>query len=218
MTSWSQQVCAWLTALVFVVGTLSAVERSSPPALAVADTTARTLDVDEVETAAAGPSVTAPVETTEVPVSTTTSSSTTTTRPRAVSPPPTRLRPPVVAAPAPPPPPPPAPPPARSEAERCEAARQWVAERGLVVPTGWDYRCPHEARDEHGGEHWGIACWNCEGGSHVGINIRLIGSSDATLRYVVAHEICHALDYVTLGISTELTADLCATLHGAGRP
>jgi hypothetical protein len=216
MTSWSQTVCAWLTALVFVVGTLSAVERSSPPVPTLASTTARTLDLGEIETAAAGLSATAPVEATEVPV-TTISSSTTTTQPRSIGPSPTRLRPPVAAAPA-PPAPAPSPSPAPSEAERCDAARQWVGERGLVVPRGWDYRCPDEARDERGGEHWGIACWNCEGGSHVGINVRLIGPSDANLRYVVAHEICHAIDYVTLGISTELTADLCATLHGAGRP
>ena len=45
-----------------------------------------------------------------------------------------------------------------------------------------------------------------------------IGSSDATLRYVVAHELCHAMDDMALGLSSELGADLCAALHGAPRP
>lgn len=213
MTSWTQTLCAWLTALVFVCGTLSALERSSPPVTAAAET------FDAAE--ATGDSLdVVPLETTSTAISTTTTSSTTTTtttRPRVSVPPPSRPRARAVTAPA-PSPPPPAVPAAASEADRCEAARRWVAERGLEAPSGWAFRCPDEARDERGQGHWGIACWNCEGGSYIGINIRLIGSSDAALRYVVAHEICHAVDYVTLGLSTELTADLCATLHGAVRP
>ena len=217
MRSWSQTVCAWLTALVFVCGTLAAVERSSPPVPAMADTVPLASPARELQAAANEPPP-EPVETTVLPSTTTSSSTTTTTRPVVTVPLTTRPRPRVVSAPAPPPPPPPAPAPSTSEAERCEAARVWAAGQGLEVPAGWDYRCPDGAHDERGDGHWGIACWNCDGGSFVGINIGLIGSSDAALRYVVAHEICHAIEYATLGLSTELTADLCATLHGAGRP
>ena len=218
MTSWTHTLCAWLTAVVFVCGTLSALERSSPPVPALAETAVRPEVPVDLREASGESLAVEPLETTTSSISATpTSSTTTTTRPRVSVPAPPLPRPRVVSAPA-PPPPPPAPRVEASEAERCEAARRWAAERGLEVPAGWDYRCPDGARDEQGEGHWGIACWNCAGGSYVGINIRLIGSSDATLRYVVAHEICHALDYVTLGLSTELTADLCATLHGAGRP
>jgi hypothetical protein len=64
-----------------------------------------------------------------------------------------------------------------------------------------------------------VACWNCEGtGSWIAVDIGRIGLSEATLRYVIAHETCHAIDYMTLGLSTELGADLCAALHGAPHP
>ena len=66
--------------------------------------------------------------------------------------------------------------------------------------------------------HPGVTAKFCEALAGVGVNIDLIGSSDATLRYVVAHETCHAIEFDTLGLSTELTADLCAALHGAPRP
>ena len=64
-----------------------------------------------------------------------------------------------------------------------------------------------------------MACWNCEGnGSWIAVDIGRAGASDAAVRYVVAHEICHAVDYTTIGLSTEVGADLCAALHGAPRP
>jgi hypothetical protein len=102
--------------------------------------------------------------------------------------------------------------------ERCANARQWVAEHGLALPAGWGYRCPGQAL-ENGTPRWGVACWNCngDGQSWIAIDIGRIGASDKALRYVIAHEICHAIEYTTLGISTELTADLCAALHGAPR-
>ena len=103
-------------------------------------------------------------------------------------------------------------------AERCAAARQWVAAHGLVLPAGWGFRCPGQALVE-GTPRWGMACWNCEGtGSWIAIDITRIGASEATLRHVIAHEICHALEYTALALTTELTADLCAALHGAPRP
>jgi hypothetical protein len=113
----------------------------------------------------------------------------------------------------------PAPPPAAaSDAQRCAAALQWVSGRGLNLPPGWGFRCPGQALVD-GVPRWGMACWNCEGnGSWIAVDIARIGSSDATLRYVVAHELCHAQDYMLLGNSSELGADLCAALHGAPRP
>lgn len=103
--------------------------------------------------------------------------------------------------------------------ERCANARQWVAEHGLVLPAGWGYRCPGQAVVD-GAARWGMACWNCtgDGQSWIAVDIGRIGASDKALRYVIAHEICHAIDYVGLGISTEIGADLCAALHGAPRP
>jgi len=108
--------------------------------------------------------------------------------------------------------------PSTDPAERCANARQWVAGQGLVLPAGWGFRCPGSAV-LGGGPRWGLACWNCEGnGSWIAVDIGRIGASEATLRHVIAHEICHAIEYTTLGLSTELTADLCAALHGAPRP
>jgi hypothetical protein len=70
-----------------------------------------------------------------------------------------------------------------------------------------------------GAERWGVACWNCEGaGSWIAVDVVRIGSSDAALRYVIAHETCHSIDDTTLGITTEIGADACAALHGAPRP
>ncbi len=104
-----------------------------------------------------------------------------------------------------------------SAADRCAAAHQWVEAHGLVLPAGYGFRCPGPALQ---GEtpRWGITCWNCQGaGSYIAIDIDRIGASDANLRYVIAHETCHAIDFATLGLSTEIGADLCAALHGAPR-
>lgn len=102
--------------------------------------------------------------------------------------------------------------------ERCANARQWVAQQGLALPAGWGFRCPGQAVVD-GAAKWGMACWNCngDGQSWIAVDIGRIGASDKTLRYVIAHEICHAIDFTTLGISTELGADLCAATHGAPR-
>ncbi|MDQ2827205.1 MAG: hypothetical protein M3Y04_09660, partial [Actinomycetota bacterium] len=101
---------------------------------------------------------------------------------------------------------------------RCAAAMQWVNAHGLALPAGWGYRCPGLAV-VNGAERWGVACWNCDGpGNWIAVDIGRIGSSDDALHYVVAHETCHADDYALLGLTTELSADLCAALHGAPRP
>jgi hypothetical protein len=103
--------------------------------------------------------------------------------------------------------------------ERCANSRRWVAEHGLALPAGWGFRCPGQAL-ENGTPRWGVACWNCngDGQSWIAVDIGRIGASDKALRYVIAHETCHAIEYTTLGLSTELTADLCAATHGAPRP
>jgi len=70
-----------------------------------------------------------------------------------------------------------------------------------------------------GSFRWGVACDNCEGnGSWIAVDIGRIGASDKALRYVIAHETCHAIDYTLTGLTSELGADLCAALHGAPRP
>ena len=88
-----------------------------------------------------------------------------------------------------------------------------------MLPAGWGFRCPGPAIVD-GAPRWGMACLNCEGDhtNWIAVDVGRIGPSEAALRYVIAHEICHAVEYMTLGLSTELTADLCAALHGAPRP
>ncbi len=46
------------------------------------------------------------------------------------------------------------------------------------------------------------------------VNPARVGRSDARLRYVVAHEIGHAIDYVTQGSTTEESADARARAAG----
>jgi hypothetical protein len=168
---------------------------------------------------------TAPTTSTTVKPTTTTSTSTTsttvkprpvttaapTTRPPTTSPPQTAAR---VIAPA-----PVAQPTNDSPEARCASAHQWVVGQGLPLPAGWGFRCPGSAVVA-GAERWGVACWNCEGtgSSWIAVDVGRIGASTAALRYVIAHETCHAIDYTTLGITTEIGADLCAALHGAPHP
>jgi hypothetical protein len=109
--------------------------------------------------------------------------------------------------------------PAASAAERCSAARQWVAAHGLTLPSGFAFRCPDAALFADGASRWGVTCWNCGigTGSYIAINIDRIGASDETLRYVVAHETCHAIENVAVHTTTEASADACAAAHGAPR-
>ncbi|HUQ62867.1 MAG TPA: hypothetical protein VM121_03850 [Acidimicrobiales bacterium] len=110
--------------------------------------------------------------------------------------------------------------PAVSAAERCSAARQWVAAHGLNLPAGFAFRCPDAALFADGASRWGVTCWNCGvgTGSYIAINIDRIGASDETLRYVVAHETCHAIENVAIHTTSEASADACAAAHGAPRP
>lgn len=106
------------------------------------------------------------------------------------------------------------PPPAPAAPDPCADALAWVAAAGLPLPPGASYRCPSDQFT-----HQGAACWNgvaCPGTGFVAVNMDLMaGTSPAYLRHVVAHEICHILDFQVTGRSTESGADACAAAHGA---
>jgi hypothetical protein len=109
-------------------------------------------------------------------------------------------------------PPAPAPEPG-PEPEPCGDALAVVAAAGLPLPDGVDYRCPSTRF-----AHQGAACWDewpCPGTAFIAINFDL--GADATpeyLRHVVAHEICHILDFRDRGWTTEPRADACAAAYG----
>jgi hypothetical protein len=109
---------------------------------------------------------------------------------------------------------------AASAADRCAAAHRWVEAHGLVLPAGFAFRCPDPAVFADGASRWGTTCWNCGvgTGSYIAINIDRIGSSDDTLRYVIAHETCHAIENAMTSTTSEASADACAAAHGAPRP
>jgi hypothetical protein len=90
----------------------------------------------------------------------------------------------------------------------------WVAGAGLPLPAGVDYRCPSTDFAHHG-----AACWDaspCPRRGFIAINLALIGvSSPEYLRHVVAHEVCHILEFQSKGRWSEETADACAAAHGA---
>lgn len=99
----------------------------------------------------------------------------------------------------------------------CSEALAWVAAAGLPLPAGVGYQCPSTQFP-----HQGAACWDggpCAGTAFVAINMdRLAGTSTAYLHHVVAHEVCHILDFQATGTSTEWGADACAAAHGAPTP
>lgn len=107
---------------------------------------------------------------------------------------------------------PPAPPP-EPEPEPCADALAVVAAAGLPLPAGVDYRCPSTRF-----AHQGAACWDewpCPGTAFIAINLDLgAGATPEYLRHVVAHEICHILDFRDRGWTTEPRADACAATYG----
>jgi hypothetical protein len=112
----------------------------------------------------------------------------------------------------------PAPEPAAAETsaapDPCAEALAWVAGAGLPLPRATDYRCPSTQYP-----HQGAACWDdtpCPGMGFVAINMNLLaGTSIPYLHHVVAHEVCHILDFQATGVSSETGADACAAAHGA---
>lgn len=205
---------ATAAALAVVAGGVAARGVGTPPPEGLAPVAS----VDRVTTTSSSTTTTPPTTTTTTPPTTST------TAPKPVA---TTVRTTLVPRPT-VPPAPPAPavsPPTtalpwgNSAEQRCASALLWVSGQGLNLPAGWGYRCPSPAVI-NGAPKWGLACWNCAGDlqSYIAVDVGRIGSSDAALRYVVAHEVCHAIDYMTLGASTEVGADLCAATHGAPRP
>ena len=109
---------------------------------------------------------------------------------------------------------PPAPAPEPEPApEPCADALAVVAAGGLPLPDGVDYRCPSTRF-----AHQGAACWDewpCPGTAFIAINLDLgAGATPEYLRHVVAHEICHILDFRDRGWTTEPRADACAAAYG----
>ena len=104
---------------------------------------------------------------------------------------------------------------------RCMAALADVERTGLVLPALFEYRCPGSTETFTGDrQHWGTTCAMvsmCPGSAYIAVNPGLIGPRDARLRYVVAHETCHALDSVALRPASERAADACAAAHGFPR-
>jgi len=93
-------------------------------------------------------------------------------------------------------------------------ALTWVEGAGLDLPDAVEYRCPSTQFPHHG-----AACWNgspCRGSGFIAINMDLMqGASTDYLRHVVAHEVCHIIDFQASGRTTEDGADACAAAHGA---
>ena len=99
------------------------------------------------------------------------------------------------------------------EPEPCADARAAVAAAGLPLPAGVDYRCPSTQFAHHGAACWDE--WPCPGSAFIAINLDLgAGASPEYLRHVVAHEICHILDFRDRGWTTEPRADACAAVYG----
>ena len=100
------------------------------------------------------------------------------------------------------------------EPEPCADALAWVAAAGLPLPAGVDYLCPSTLFPHHGTACWDA--WPCPGTAFIAINMNLgAGATAEYLRHVVAHEVCHILDFRDRGWSSEPRADACAAAHGA---
>jgi hypothetical protein len=102
-------------------------------------------------------------------------------------------------------------PPAPPAPEPCAGALDSVAQAGLPLPDGVGFRCPSTEY-----AHQGAACWVtvCPS-AYIAINMdRLVDASPEYLRHVVAHEICHILDWQTTGRTSEAGADACAAGYG----
>ena len=98
----------------------------------------------------------------------------------------------------------------------CADALAWVSTTaGLPLPAGVDYNCPSTQFAHHGAACWGNSTY-CPNRGFIAINMGLLeGTSKDYLRHVVAHEVCHILDFQATGVSSEPSADACAAAHGA---
>lgn len=110
-------------------------------------------------------------------------------------------------------PPAPAPEAPAPEPEPCVGALDAVAAEGLPLPAGVDYQCPSTRFAHHGAACWDE--WPCPGTAFIAINMSLMGNpTPEYLRHVVAHEICHVVDFRDRGWSSEPRADACAAGYG----
>lgn len=98
----------------------------------------------------------------------------------------------------------------------CADALAWVATTaGLPLPAGVDYNCPSTQFSHHGAACWGNSTY-CPNRGFIAVNTGLFDETDTDyLRHVVAHEVCHILDFQATGRSSEWGADACAAAHGA---
>ena len=107
-------------------------------------------------------------------------------------------------------------PPQPPAVDPCQDALTWAASAGLPLPAGTGYHCPSMQFAHHG-----ATCWYappCRNGRLIAINVELMGPvSQEYFRFVVAHEICHVMQFDATGDSTEAQADACAIAHGARR-
>lgn len=111
---------------------------------------------------------------------------------------------------------------APTDAARCISALAAVQAAGLILPAGFEYRCPGDTQAFPGDrQHWGVVCYRqapfCPTGAYIAVNPSRIGPSDARMRHVVAHEVGHALDYVRSGNTSEPSADAHAAAAGFRR-
>ena len=105
--------------------------------------------------------------------------------------------------------------PTEPPATPCSDALDWVAAAGLPLPAGVDFNCPSTQFTHQGAACWGNATF-CPHRAFIAINMDLLeGTSTEYLRHVVAHEVCHIVDFRSTGRSTEWGADACAAAHGA---
>ncbi len=97
----------------------------------------------------------------------------------------------------------------------CADGLAWAADVGLRLPPGVGFRCPSTQFPHHG-----AACWNgspCPRSAFVAVNLELIGTRGIDyVRHVVAHEICHILDFQATGSTTEDGAEACVATHRSG--
>ena len=99
------------------------------------------------------------------------------------------------------------------EPEPCADALASVAAAGLGLPAGVDYLCPSTRFAHHGAACWDA--WPCPASAFIAINLDLgANATPEYLRHVVAHEICHIVDFRDRGWTTEPRADACAAAYG----
>ena len=106
--------------------------------------------------------------------------------------------------------------------ERCLDALHAVESSGHALRDDTEFRCPGSTGYTPDSEqHWGATCWQnvlCPGLSYLAVNEAMVGPSDARLRYVIAHEICHVNSYTRTGeAGSEPAADDCAAAVGFPR-